>query len=232
MKFEATRTEPLSVRASGLGKRFGHKWALAHVDLDVPPGEGLLVVGDNGSGKSTLLRLLAGLLLPTLGKVEIFGRSPQQPGSGARSQLSLIGHHGHLYEALTPFETLRFWNRLQGEPRSANELEELLAEAGLAADRDTRVSGFSAGMRKRLSIARLHLERPRLALLDEPFSALDQTGRGWLLGTLAALRQAGTTLIVASHDPQRAVSLCDRAIRIEHGQVGWQGPVGDLELGE
>lgn len=218
------------VRASGLGKRFGHKWALAHVDLEVAAGRGLLVVGDNGSGKTTLLRLLAGLLLPTLGKVEILGSSPQQPDSGARSQLSLVGHHGHLYEALTPFETLAFWNRLGGRGKSAADLEDLLAEAGLAADRDTRVSGFSAGMRKRLSISRLHLENPQVVLLDEPFSALDEAGREWLLGTLSRLREGGATLIVASHDPRRAAPLCDRAIRVERGQIVWQGPVDDLEL--
>jgi len=212
-----------SVRTSGLGKRFGHKWALSHVDLEIDAGEGLLVVGDNGSGKSTLLRLLAGLLLPTLGTVQIFGSSPQKPGSGARRHLALVGHQGYLYEALTPFETLAFWNRLQGGRRSSADLEALLAEAGLAADRDTRVSGFSAGMRKRLSIARLHLETPRVALLDEPFSALDSAGRHWLLDTLAKLRAEGTTLVIASHDPQRAVPLCNRAIRIEHGQIAWQG---------
>jgi heme ABC exporter ATP-binding subunit CcmA len=224
-----TDTNTPSVRASQLGKRFGPKWALAHVDLEVAAGDGLLVVGDNGSGKSTLLRLLAGLLLPTLGQVEIFGDSPQQPGSGARARLSLIGHHGHLYDALTPFETLTFWNRLQASPKPPSELENLLAEAGLAADRDTRVSGFSAGMRKRLSITRLHLETPRVALLDEPFSALDRAGRQWLLGTLAALRSQGTTLIIASHDPQRAAPLCNRAIRIVRGQIGWQGAIGELE---
>ena len=84
MTDEIDTTAP-SVRASGLGKRFGRKWALAHIDLEVSAGEGLLVLGDNGSGKTTLLRLLAGLLLPTLGTVEILGFSPQQPGSGARA---------------------------------------------------------------------------------------------------------------------------------------------------
>lgn len=227
---EETDTILPSVRTSGLGKRFGHKWALAHVDLEVKAGEGLLVVGDNGSGKSTLLKLLAGLLLPTLGTVEILGASPQDPGSEARSLLSLVGHQGNLYEALTPFETLEFWNRLDGGHKSVGDLEALLREAGLGKDRDTRVNGFSAGMRKRLSISRLHLENPKVVLLDEPFSALDETGRNWLLGTLARLRAAGATLIVASHDPQRAVPLCDRAIRMDEGQIIWQGTVGEMGL--
>lgn len=227
---DSNHSTTVNVRAAGLGKRFGHKWALAHVDLEVAAGVGLLVVGDNGSGKTTLLRLLAGLLQPTLGSVEILGASPQQAGSGARSHLSLVGHHGHLYEALTPFETLSFWNRLQGGPKSVSELEALLGDAGLAADRDSRVSGFSAGMRKRLSITRLHLERPRVALLDEPFSALDAHGRDWLLETLRGLREGGATLIVASHDPQRALPLCDRAIRIEKGQIAWQGSGNELEV--
>ncbi|MCH7665540.1 MAG: heme ABC exporter ATP-binding protein CcmA [Acidobacteria bacterium] len=218
-----------SVITRSLGKRFGRKWALAHVDLEVAAGQGLLVVGDNGSGKTTLLRLLAGLLLPTLGEVEILGSSPQQPGSEARSHLSLVGHQGFLYEALTPLETLALWNRLGGRRKSVAELENLLAEAGLAADRDTRVSGFSSGMRKRLSLTRLHLENPRVVLLDEPFTALDQAGREWLLSTLSRLRADGAALIVASHDPQRAAPICDRAIRIERGQISWQGSLGDLE---
>ncbi len=212
-----------SVVTSNLAKRFGHKWALAHVDLEVEAGQGLLVVGDNGSGKTTLLRLLAGLLLPTLGKVEIFGAPPQEPGSGARARLGLVGHQGYLYDALSPLETLEFWNRLAGGARSPADLEALLDQAGLAADRNRRVGGFSAGMRKRLSILRLHLEKPDVVLLDEPFSALDEAGRGWLLGTLADLRRGGATLIVASHDPERAAPLCDRAIRMDQGQVIWQG---------
>ncbi|MFQ5526292.1 MAG: heme ABC exporter ATP-binding protein CcmA [Thermoanaerobaculia bacterium] len=218
----------ISVLTTDLGKRFGKKWALAHVDLEVPAGDGLLVVGANGSGKTTLLRLLAGLLLPTLGKVEIFGSVPQDPGSEAREHLSLVGHQGYLYEALTPFETLEFWNRLCGGSKSSADLEALLEQAGLASDRDSRVGGFSAGMRKRLSICRLHLERPRVVLLDEPFSALDEAGRSWLLESLASLREGGATLIIASHDPERAAPLCNRAVRMDHGQIIWQGPVSSV----
>ena len=216
-----------SVRAQALGKRFGKKWALAHVELEVAKGEGLLVVGDNGSGKTTLLRLLAGLLRPTLGSVEILGDAPQVAGGSARGKLSLVGHQGYLYDALTPFETLSLWNRLLGGGRSASDLERLVAEAGLAPDRDSRVHGFSAGMRKRLSLTRLRLEEPRVVLLDEPFSALDKAGRLWLKTMLLELREGGSSLLIASHDPDRAASLCDRSLRLEQGQIVWQGGVGE-----
>ncbi len=212
-----------SVVTRSLGKRFGPKWAVAHVDLDLDAAQGLLLVGDNGSGKTTLLRLLAGLFRPTLGTVEVFGHPPHKPASPALGRMTLVAHQGYLYDALTPFETLLFWSRLRGAKPSGKELERLLEEAGLAADRDTPVRGFSAGMRKRLSILRLRIERPELVLLDEPFAALDAGGRAWLSGVLADLKGEGSALIVASHDPRRAAPLCDRAVRMSRGQLVWQG---------
>lgn len=217
-----------AVRTEGLAKRFGRKWALAHVDLDVRQGEGLLIVGDNGSGKTTLLRLLAGLLRPTLGNVAVCGASPQRAGGRGRAGLSLVGHQGYLYDALTPIETVSLWDRLLGGGRSRSQLADLLDEAGLGADRDSRVHGFSAGMRKRLSLTRLRLEQPRVVLLDEPFSALDEAGRGWLGGMLDELRTSGAALLIASHDPERAKPFCTRGLRLEGGQIAWHGSAAEV----
>jgi heme ABC exporter ATP-binding subunit CcmA len=217
-----------AVRTSGLGKRFGRQWALAHCDLEVAPGEAVLLAGANGSGKTTLLRLIAGLYKPTQGELSIFGHSPRHERLTCRRQLTLIGHDHYLYSQLTALETLQVWARLSGHSGSSEPLLGLLEEVELEQHRDQRVGGFSAGMKKRLTLLRTRLENPRLILLDEPFSALDTAGQKlvetWVQGFIAE----GKTVVVASHNLPRAARLCPRAIYLRHGQMIWQGEAATM----
>ncbi len=217
------------IHARGLGIRFGTQWALAHVDLDLEAGERLLLAGANGSGKTTLLRLIAGLRKPTAGELLVDGRNPSEERFGVRSTLSLVSHHDYLYDRLTAIETLRLWSSLCGERGGSGGLPDLLAELGLQDAADRQVAGFSAGMRKRLVLARSRLEDPRLLLLDEPFASLDPQGQTLIEGWIERFTGGGGTLIVASHAVERASRLCDRAILLEQGQVAWQGAAGGLE---
>lgn len=222
-----TRPEagPAAVFAAGLGKRFGRRWALAHFDLELPAGGSLLVAGANGSGKTTLLRLIAGLHRPTVGRLQVFGHDTVEERLDCRRRLTLVSHAGCLYDGLTPRETLRIWARLGGRSRSVSEseIESLLGEAQLAARADSLIDGFSAGMRKRLTLLRSRIERPRLLLLDEPFSALDVEGRSLVSGWIRGFTAAGGSLIIASHDLERTAPLCDRALILESGQRSWSG---------
>ena len=214
--------------ASGLGRRFGRRWALAHVDLELPAGGSLLLAGPNGSGKTTLLRLLAGRLEASAGTLRLFGLDPRRHRGTVRSGLSMVSHHLSLYPRLTAAETLALWLRLGGEPAPAERVRELLAEAGLEAHGDVEVGAYSAGMRKRLALVRVRIERPHLLLLDEPFSALDSAGRAWLAEWLAGLRREGVGLVLASHALEWSAPLCERAVRLAAGQVTWSGPAAAL----
>ncbi len=226
--------ETPAIRARGLGRRFGRDWALAHVDLDLAPGETLLLAGANGSGKTTLLRLAAGLYRPSRGTISIFGHDPRREPLACRRLLSMVSHHSYLYDRLTALETLRVWARLLGRPAADTDLVPLLESVDLHRRPRLQVAGFSAGMRKRLTLLRTRLERPRLLLLDEPFSALDAAGKRQVEAWIGAACAAGNAVVMASHAVRRAARLCERGLLLERGQIAWAGPAAELpaRLGE
>ncbi len=228
MDMSQDSTAAAAVQAEGLGRRFGRNWAVAHADLDVASGDIVLLAGANGSGKTTLLRLIAGLYKPSRGTLSIFGRNPGKERFACRRMLSLVGHDNFLYDRLTPLETLRTWSRLLGRPAVDEELEALLEEVELKARKDSQVGGFSAGMKKRLTLLRTRLEQPKLILLDEPFSALDAAGRRLVEQWVRDADARGQTVIMASHDLRRASGICQRAILLEKGQIVWRGAAKDV----
>jgi heme exporter protein A len=181
------------IRASGLEKRYGDKRVLRGVDLDVPRGGFVLVTGPNGSGKTTLLRLVAGLLAPTRGELEV---------AVDRGRLGFLGHEPLVYRDLTALENLELYGRLYRVPERKERIGMLLERFGLWDVRRERAGSFSRGMLQRLALCRALLHDPELLLLDEPFSALDDEGVALLereLGGLAGER----TFLVATHDPGR-----------------------------
>ena len=228
MPSRAANTAIPAVQTTGLGKRFGRQWALAHCDLEVQPGEVLLLAGANGSGKTTLLRLIAGLYKPTQGSMSIYGMDPEQEKLACRRTLTLVGHDNYLYSQLSALEMLQVWTRLRGVELSEEQAIDLLREVDLQDRRDYPVGGFSAGMRKRLTLLRTRLEEPKLVLLDEPFSALDASGQNLIEEWIEGYRSAGKTVVLASHNLPRSSKLCDRAILLQHGQMLWQGTGADL----
>jgi heme exporter protein A len=181
------------VRARGLEKRYGDKRVLRGVDLDVPRGGFVLVTGPNGSGKTTLLRLVAGLLAPTGGELEV---------DVERGRLGFLGHEPLVYRELTALENLELFGRLYHVPERRERIGMLLERFGLWDARAERAGSFSRGMLQRLALCRALLHEPELLLLDEPFSALDADGGELVDRELAAL--AGErTFLVATHDPER-----------------------------
>jgi heme exporter protein A len=216
------------IRATGLGKRFGRHWALAHFDLEVHGGEVVLLFGSNGSGKTTFLRLAAGLYKPTRGTLSIQGHDSVKERLECRRLLSMVAHDNYLYARLTALETLRVWARLLGTPARDSDLIPLLEEVGLAERRRLPVGGFSAGMKKRLTLLRTRLEQPKIVLLDEPFSALDVAGQDLVEGWVGGFRDEGRTVVMASHNLPRATKLCDRAVALEQGQIVWTGSGSEL----
>ena len=224
-----TRARAPAIAVRGLEKRFGYAVALAGVDLAVPAGRSLALLGANGAGKSTLLRLLAGLSRPSAGTVEIEGRPAD--ARAARARIGLVGHATFLYPALSARENLVFAARLHGVAAPAARAQALLEEAGLAEVADRPVAGFSRGMAQRVAIARGLVHDPPLLLLDEPFTGLDRRSAERLAARLARLRELGRTLLIATHDSAAAARLADAAIVLARGRVASES-AGPLEAAQ
>jgi heme exporter protein A len=199
-----------------LAKRFGHAIALEQLDLDLAAGESLAVLGPNGAGKSTLLRLLAGLALPSAGSIEIDGEPAQR--RTARQRVGYIGHASLLYPALTARENLVFAARLHGVIEPAARAAALLEDADLGASADQQVGGFSRGMAQRVAIARGLVHDPALLLLDEPFTGLDRTAADRLLARLEGLRGSGRSIVLVTHEIERAAELSDASLVLAQGR--------------
>jgi heme exporter protein A len=206
-----------AIAARRLTKRFGHAVALDGLDLDVDAGVSLAVLGPNGAGKSTLLRLIAGLSRPTAGDLRIDGEGAQR--RQARTRIGYIGHAALLYPTLLARENLIFAARMQGVADPAGRAQALLQDEGLGAAADRLVGGLSRGMAQRVAIARGLVGNPAIVLLDEPFTGLDRSAAERLAERLEALRRAGHTLILVTHDLARAAQLADAALVLSRGRV-------------
>jgi len=207
----------LAINAEKLGRRYGRRWALADVTFRVPAGTVLMVSGPNGSGKSTLFRVLATAIRPDLGKVTVLGFDLIREREDVRKAVALLSHHSYLYETLTARENLVVVSQHLGV--GTDGVGPLLARVGLGERGDDAVSTFSAGMRKRLSFARVLLQTPRLALLDEPYAQLDPEGFDLVDDVIRELKADGTTVLVATHQLERTSRLADNALRLEGGRL-------------
>jgi ABC-type multidrug transport system ATPase subunit len=176
-----------------MSRTFGERVALRPVDLEIEAGGFVVVTGPNGSGKTTLLRLVAGLLAPTRGELDV---------ALERGRLGYVGHEPLVYRELTALENLELYGRLYRVRERRERIGMLLERFGLWDVRGERAGSFSRGMLQRLALCRALLHEPELLLLDEPYSALDADGAALLDSELADLR-AGHTFLVATHDPAR-----------------------------
>ena len=221
-------TSPLAVETEGLGRRYGRRWALVDVALRVPRGSLVMVAGRNGSGKSTLLRVLASAIAPTRGWARVGGCDVARERDEARTRTALLAHASYTYEALTALENLAIAARFLGRPDGREPLRAALADVGLVERADDAVETFSAGMRKRLALARVGLQDAEVVLLDEPYGQLDPPGFRLVDRRLARLREQGRTVLMATHLLERGADLCDRGVVLEAGRLAWTGSAGDL----
>jgi heme ABC exporter ATP-binding subunit CcmA len=215
--------------AIDLGRHFGRRKALAHVSFECHAGEIVGLLGPNGAGKSTLLSILATLLAPSTGRVEYGQVSADKAGAVLRARLGMLGHDLYLYPELTARENLQFFARLYGLPDPERSVREGLEHAALRSRADDQVNGFSRGMRQRLALERALLHRPRLLLLDEPFTGLDQASSAALSARLRGLREQGCIIILATHDLEVAEDVVTRTLFLRSGRLAEQpGAGGDL----
>lgn len=209
----------LAIRACGLTRRFGRRWALRGIDLEIERGQVVALLGANGTGKTTLLRVLSTLLKPTAGEVEVLGGRLPETGHAVRASAALMTPNGHLYDDLSGAENLRFAARMSGVALDEAGTRAALEAVGLGDAGPTRVRGYSTGMRKRLELARLGLRPLSLVLLDEPFASLDDEGVERVQAAIAGWKAAGATVLIASHRVAQAGRHADRVVRLERGRV-------------
>ncbi|HJU48734.1 MAG TPA: heme ABC exporter ATP-binding protein CcmA [Gaiellaceae bacterium] len=192
------------ITARGIEKRYGRKRVLRGVSFELGRGGFLVVTGPNGSGKTTLLRLLAGLAVPSAGELAI---------DADRAQLGYLGHEPLLYRDLTALENLDLFGRLYRVPERRERAGMLLERFGLWDVRADRVATYSRGMTQRLALCRALLHDPRLLVLDEPFTALDEGGSELLDRELDALA-AERAIVLATHDPGRVAPLATQRLAL------------------
>jgi ABC-type multidrug transport system ATPase subunit len=207
------------VTFTDVARHFGRRRALAHVTFDCGAGEIVGLLGPNGAGKSTLLAIAATLVAPSAGEVRYGGQTARAAGAALRAKIGLLAHDLHLYPELTARENLEFFARLYllAGPRAA--AGRALERAGLTARADDRVSAFSRGMRQRLALERALVHDPRLVLLDEPFTGLDDAATRALVERLASLRAAGRIVLIATHDLETVERLVDRVVVLRDGRL-------------
>lgn len=190
--------------------------ALAGIDLDVVRGEIVLLRGPNGAGKTTVLRACAGLVPVVRGEATVLGHDLRRDAAGVRRRVGLLGHATALYDELTVVDNVGFWGRAcRARPA---DIDAALALAGLDGRlRDVRVGRLSAGQRRRTALACLLARRPELWLLDEPHADLDNEARDLLDGLIRQAVDQGATVIMSSHDLDRARALADRIVTLDAG---------------
>jgi heme ABC exporter ATP-binding subunit CcmA len=215
-----------------LRKVFAANAVLDGIALDVAPGECVAVLGANGTGKSTLLRIVATTMRPTSGTVTLFGHDAVRFPERARGRIGFVAHGAHVWDDLTALENLRVWRTLGNRRADTAACMEALATVELEHAADERVRDFSAGMKRRLSIARYVDGAVDALLLDEPFTALDQQGKKWLTEFLLAFKARGGAILMATHDFGGSLEVADRLAVLAEGVVALDRARGHLDARE
>jgi heme exporter protein A len=203
----------------GVSRYYGRRRALHNVTFTCGAGEVIALLGPNGAGKSTLLAVLSTLIAPNGGEVRYGTHTARSAGAPLRHRLGWLGHELQVYPELTARENLQFFARLMGVADENAAVAAALASSRLESRADDPVSGFSRGMRQRLALERALIHQPRLVLLDEPFTGLDGPSSDALALRLRALAQAGTVVLLATHDVDLADQVLDRAMVLQNGRL-------------
>jgi heme ABC exporter ATP-binding subunit CcmA len=207
------------IKASALRKVYGATTVLEDISLELGGGRCLALLGPNGAGKTTLLRILATLLRPSGGALAVAGVDALARPEAARALIGMVGHGSYVYEDLTALENLRFWAVMGGGDAGPERLAAALRQVELDGVAHERARTFSAGMKRRLGLARVLLGRARLLLLDEPFTGLDQQGRKWLAEFVHAFKAGGGAVVVATHSFASALAVSDRLAVLHGGRL-------------
>jgi len=207
------------VTADEVSRHFGRRRALSRISFNVRRGTILGLLGPNGAGKSTMISLLATLMRPSEGDIRYGPHAATTTGASLRRAIGILGHDLFLYPELTARENLTFFAGLYGAVDSRAAAAAALEQAGLADRADDAIASFSRGMRQRVALERALIHRPRLVLLDEPFTGLDDASAAALVARLRGLRLEGSIVVLATHDLDLAEGLLDSALFLRDGRM-------------
>jgi ABC-2 type transport system ATP-binding protein len=222
----ATATDGPALRAAGLGRRFGERWAVRDMSLEVRRGEVLGLLGPNGAGKTTTVRLLTALIEPSEGTAAVDGFDVVRDAEAVRGRVGILTETPGLYDKLSAVANLDFFGRLYGLPADvrATRIERFLRLFDLWERRDDVAGTFSKGMKQKLAIARALLHEPAVVFLDEPTAALDPEAAFVVRDAIEGLRRTGRTIVLATHNLDEADRLCDRIAFVRGGLLRVDSP--------
>ncbi len=206
------------IETLGLSKEYANRVVLREIDLALAGGQIVCLMGGNGAGKTTLLGCMASLVRPTSGEVHWFGR-PVADVPSARRWIGMVAHESRLYPQLTLRENLVFSGRMYGIDQPLVAANHWLAEVNMSEHADRFPMHVSRGMRQRVALARGFLHEPRILLLDEPFTGLDDAGTNLLTERLRNWRDAGRLVFLTTHDAAKAAELADRIWVLQRGRL-------------
>lgn len=208
-----------AIRGLDIGKSYRHYKVLKEISFEVDPGQCYVLFGSNGAGKTTLLKILATLQPPTSGRFEIMGHDGTRERDQIREVLLLLAHGSHLYNDLNAIENIRFALALRGLSPSAREIKTAVDRVGIGPFMDFKIRQFSEGMKKRLSIARAILIRPKVLLMDEPYSSLDKQGMNLMNQFIRESTREGAAVFMTSHNQLQSAEVANRAGIIRRGML-------------
>ena len=207
------------IACHGIGKAYGHFQVLHDVNLTIAEGECFALFGPNGSGKTTLLKVLATLERPSTGHFEMLGMDGLKDKEAIRANLMFLAHGTHLYDELNARENLAFALALRGHHPTDQDVKRTLDRVAIGAFADMKVRYYSAGMKKRLALAKAMLAKPNVLLLDEPFTALDTAGTEILREYVRERLSAKSTVLLSTHDYDKTRPIAGRAGILRHGAL-------------
>ena len=221
--------EQFAVQIRGVTKSFGRTPVLRSIDLDVPQGTVLSLLGPNGSGKTTLIRVLSTLTKPDAGEVRIGGAGIGRQSARLRRLIGVVGHDPLLYDDLTARENLSFVCRMFDLDRVDERVHSVSDRMSMTTHLDRKIGAMSHGMKKRFSIARALLHDPQVLLLDEPETGLDQEALSLLDSVIVSRSESGRTVIMTTHNLERAVALGDRMAILASGRVAYDETIDAVD---
>ena len=221
---------PAIINLEHITKRFGYRCILNDISFSIEKGEFVTLIGNNGAGKSTLLRIISTLSKPTHGRIIFNGISQKESLREWRQKIGIISHENRLYGDLSSEENLRVFGTLYGVEDLENNTFQVLRKTDLFHVARLPVSNFSSGMKKRLMIARLMLCKPKILILDEPFTGLDQHSKKLFQNYLTAFHQQGGTVIMVTHQLDLGLKLATRVLVLHQKRIQHDNSVSEISI--
>ena len=213
-----------AIQVTGLSKAYGFYRIFEEMSFTIQPGACFALFGPNGAGKTTLLRILATLLTPSQGQFTIFGQDGVSQKDSVRTIMLFIAHGSHLYDELSATENLQFALALRGQSPELSQLKRALDQTGIGAYGNLKIRQFSAGMKKRLSLAKVILAQPKLLLLDEPYNALDDGGVAITNQLIQDTMKRGGAVVMTTHDRSKAAQIATEGGILQAGHLQLLSP--------